>query len=283
MSLGERLRGLLDLTRPGNTVAAAILTATGVFVAYPAALVVGQLQAIAAIIATACATAAGNAINDYYDRDIDRINRPDRAIPRGAVSPRGALAFSALLFFGAIAAAVVLPPLAIGIAVVNLLALIAYTKWFKGLPGVGNVVVALLTGSTFLFGAAAVGDIEDALVLFLLAAVATFTREVVKDVEDIDGDRQEGLRTLPIVVGERRALWLGVLTIAAAVLASPVPYIYGTLGLAYIIVVLPADALMISAALQSFSDPSTSQQRLKVGMFLAAGAFVVGRAAPIVV
>ncbi|WP_117591235.1 geranylgeranylglycerol-phosphate geranylgeranyltransferase [Haloprofundus halophilus] len=278
MSLGERLRGLLDLTRPGNTVAAALLTATGVFVAAPEAILGGQREALAAVAATACATAAGNAVNDYFDREIDRINRPDRAIPRGAVSPRGALVFSLALFLAAVVATAALPFVAIAIAVTNLLALVAYTKLFKGLPGVGNAVVAYLTGSTFLFGAASVGWVSDALVLFLLAAVATFTREVVKDVEDVDGDRKQGLRTLPIVVGERRALWIGVASIALAILASPVPYVSGTLGIVYLVLVVPADALMLGAALQSFRDPSAGQRRLKLGMFLAAGAFIAGRA-----
>ncbi|WP_224449936.1 geranylgeranylglycerol-phosphate geranylgeranyltransferase [Haloprofundus salilacus] len=278
MSLGERLRGLLDLTRPGNTIAAALLTATGAFIATPDAILGGQRAALAAVAATACATAAGNAVNDYFDHEIDRINRPDRAIPRGAVSPGGALAFSVALFLGAVVSAVVLPPLAIAIAVTNLLALVAYTKLFKGLPGVGNAVVAYLTGSTFLFGAAAVGDPADAFVLFLLAAVATFTREIVKDVEDVDGDREEGLRTLPIVVGERRALWVGVATMAVAILVSPVPYVYGTLGIVYLVLVVPADAVMLGAAVQSFRDPAAGQRRLKIGMFLAAGAFLAGRA-----
>ncbi|QCJ48174.1 geranylgeranylglycerol-phosphate geranylgeranyltransferase [Haloprofundus sp. MHR1] len=278
MSLGERLRGLLDLTRPGNTVAAALLTVTGVFVAAPEAILGGQREALAAVAATACATAAGNAVNDYFDREIDRINRPDRAIPRGAVSPRGALVFSLALFLAAVVATAALPFVAIAIAVTNLLALVAYTKLFKGLPGVGNAVVAYLTGSTFLFGAASVGWVSDALVLFLLAAVATFTREVVKDVEDVDGDRKQGLRTLPIVVGERRALWIGVAAIALAILASPVPYVSGTLGIVYLVLVVPADALMLGAALQSFRDPSAGQRRLKLGMFLAAGAFIAGRA-----
>lgn len=279
MSMGVRLRGLLDLTRPGNAVAAGILTFSGGFVA----LGFARLGAVtAAVVATVCATAAGNAINDYFDRDIDRINRPDRPIPRGAVSPRGALAFSALLFFGAIAAAVTLPPLAIGIAVVNLAALVAYTEYFKGYPGVGNVVVGYLTGSTFLFGGAAVGRPFGAATLFVLSALATFTREVIKDVEDVSGDEQEGLRTLPLVVGEDRALQLGVAVLAVAVLASVYPFVVGTFGVVYLALVVPADGVMLHAAVTSFSDPSRSQRRLKLGMFLAAGAFIAGRAAAMV-
>ncbi|PCR90593.1 geranylgeranylglycerol-phosphate geranylgeranyltransferase [Natrinema ejinorense] len=275
MTAGETGRGLLELTRPVNVIAASVLTFIGSFVA--GGLAEKPLATATAVGATALAVGAGNAINDYFDREIDRINQPERAIPRGAVSPRGALAFSLLLFAGAVALAVTLPTLAIAIAAVNLFALIAYTELFKGLPGLGNALVAYLVGSTFLFGAAAVEEIGPAVVLFVLAAVATLTREIVKDVEDIEGDRAEGLNTLPIAIGERRALTVAAGLLVVAVVASPVPYLRGDFGLAYLVVVVPADAVMLVAAYESFADPSSGQSRLKYGMFLAALAFIVGR------
>ncbi|PSQ33668.1 geranylgeranylglycerol-phosphate geranylgeranyltransferase [Halobacteriales archaeon SW_10_68_16] len=269
-------RGYLELTRPINAVAAGVLTATGSFIAG----VGGQYLAVAvATAATVLAVAAGNAINDYFDREIDAINQPDRAIPRGAVSPRGALVFSAVLFLAAVALAFTLPLAALAIAGINLVALVAYTELFKGLPGLGNAVVAYLGGSTFLFGAAAVGNLQAGAVLAFLAAASTFTREIIKDVEDVVGDREEGLRTLPIVVGERPALWVGVAVLAVAVLASPMPYLLGTFDVAYLALVVPADAVMLYACYESFADPTAGQNHIKYGMFLAAAAFVVGRAA----
>jgi geranylgeranylglycerol-phosphate geranylgeranyltransferase len=281
MQPGETVRGLVELSRAGNAVAAGVLTATGAFVASPTLAGLGSqwLPVVAAVVATLAATGAGNAINDYFDREIDRINRPDRPIPRGAVSPRGTLAFSALLFGLAVVGTLLVPRPAQIIAVVNLLALVAYTKLFKGLPGVGNLVVGYLTGSTFLFGGAAVGELSGAVVLFLLAGVATVTREIVKDVEDVAGDREEGLRTLPIAVGERPALWVGVAIMAAAVLASAYPFLAGAFGVAYLLIVVPADAVMLGASVVAFRDPSLGQRRLKHGMYLAAVAFVVGRSA----
>ncbi|MGQ3412320.1 geranylgeranylglycerol-phosphate geranylgeranyltransferase [Natrinema sp. LN54] len=277
MTVGETGRGLLELTRPVNVIAAGVLTFIGAFVA--GGVAEEPVAVAAAVGATALAVGAGNAINDYFDREIDRINQPERAIPRGAVSPRGALVFSIVLFAGAVALALTLPRLAIGIAAVNLLALIAYTELFKGLPGLGNALVAYLVGSTFLFGAAAVDEIGPAVVLFVLAAIATLTREIIKDVEDIEGDREEGLHTLPIAIGERRALVVAAVLLVAAVVASPVPYLLGEFGIAYLLVVAPADAVMLAAAYESFEEPTVGQSRLKYGMFLAALAFIVGRAA----
>lgn len=285
MGIGESVRGLVELTRPGNVVAASVLAFTGAYVAVGLPRSAEQFVAVAAaVVATGLATGAGNAVNDYFDREIDRINRPDRPIPRGAVSPRSALAFSVALLLGATGAAVLLPLPAIVIAVVNLLALVVYTEFFKGLPGVGNAVVAYLTGSAFLFGGAAVGRTfaPAVLILFGLAALATLTREIVKDVEDIDGDREEGLCTLPIAVGERPALVIGAAVMAVAVGASAVPYLRGTFGLAYLALVVPADAVMLYATWEAFSDPSASQRRLKLGTLVAAGAFIAGRTATVV-
>lgn len=269
--------GLLELTRPGNSVAAGVLTFIGAFVAG------GVFQrpgvTLAAVGATLFATAAGMVINDYFDREIDEINAPDRAIPRGAVSSRGALVWSGVLFAGAIVCAVLLPLLAIAIAAINLIALVLYTRAFKGTPGFGNLVVAYLGGSTFLFGGASVGRPMAAVVLFVLAALSTFAREVVKDVEDLEGDRAAGLRTLPVVVGERRALQLAAVTLAIAILASPLPFVWGLFGLVYLVAILPVDAVLALAGWQSFDDPTAGQRLLKYGMYAAAAAFVVGRLA----
>ena len=282
MRTGAAVRGALELTRPVNAVVAGMLTFIGSFVAVPVASL-SAVPVAAAVCATVLATGAGNAINDYFDRDVDRINDPGRPIPRGAISPRGALAFSVGLFLVAVVVALaLLPILAIAIAVVNLVALVTYTEFFKGKPGVGNALVAYLGGSTFLFGGAAVGSVGPTVVLFVLAALSTLAREIIKDVEDVAGDRKEGLNTLPIAVGEPWALRLAAGLLLAAALASPVPYLTGTFGVAYLAVVGPADLVMLAAGYRGFESPSVGQSWLKYGMFFAAAAFVAGRAATVV-
>jgi geranylgeranylglycerol-phosphate geranylgeranyltransferase len=273
----EQLRGAFELMRPGNAVAAGALTFIGAFVAGGSN---APIPAGAAVLATVLATGGGNAINDYFDREIDAINRPDRPIPRDAVPANAALGFSIALFFGAVGLTLLLPPLAIAIAIVNLLALVAYTELFKGLPGIGNALVAYLTGSTFLYGGAAVdGDLTAVLVLFVLAAAATMAREIVKDVEDIEGDRKEDLNTLPIAIGARNATVVAVAFVGFAVVVSPVPYLVGIFGAAYLIGLAPAIVGLAVGTYLSISDPSAGQRWLKGAMFLAAIAFIAGRAA----
>lgn len=277
------VRGLLELTRPGNAIAAGVLTLIGAYVAGAGsgAFASQSLNASAAAVATILAVGGGNAINDYFDREIDSINQPDRPIPRGAVSPRGALVLSSVCFAVAVALALTLSLTAIAIAAIDLVALLTYTELFKGLPGVGNVIVAGLTGSTILFGAAAVtsmrGNLATVGTLSLLAALTTITREIVKDIEDITGDREEGLNTLPIAIGERPALAIASVCVLIAVLASPVPYLLGVFDIAYLVVVIPADLIMLAATVETLRDPERAQSHMKYGMFLAAAAFILGR------
>ncbi|MDB2239707.1 UbiA family prenyltransferase, partial [Halorubrum ezzemoulense] len=91
----DALRGTVELARLRNCVAAGGLTATGAFVAGGGGAALPTARAAATPV---FAVAAGNAINEYFDREIDAVNSPGRPIPRGAVSPRTALATAALWF-----------------------------------------------------------------------------------------------------------------------------------------------------------------------------------------
>ena len=270
-------RGLLELTRPVNAIAAGSLPLLGAIVA--GATTDHALPLMAAILATVLGTGAGNAINDYFDREVDAINRPGRPIPSGTVTPTQALVLTAVLFGVALALTLTLALAAIAIALINLVALVTYTIFFKGTPGGGNLLVGYLVGSAFLFGAAAVGDWRAALVLFALAALATTSRELIKDVEDLAGDVEEGLTTLPAAIGPTRSLHVASGALAVAVVASPLPYLTDQFGAVYLAAVLPADAVMLYGAYLAYDSPGRGQRVVKAGMFLAVVAFVAGRLA----
>lgn len=280
MGPGDRMRGAIELARPGNCLTASVLTFIGALVGGG---VPGKLVATSgAVIATGLAVAAGNGINDYFDREIDATNQPDRPIPRGAVSPQFALGQSLVLFAVAVALALTLPRLAIGIALVNLVLLVTYTTWFKGTAGAGNAVVAFLGGSTFFFGGAAVGGPRRTVVLFALGAFATFGREIIKDIEDMRGDAAAELRTLPLLIGPTRARWIAGASLGIAALASPVPFLLELFGVTYLAVVGPGIATMFYGAIRAGEDPARGQRLVKIGMYIAVLAFIVGHLTPTV-
>lgn len=270
-----RIKALLDVTRPANAVFAGVATLIGAFVAgftvFP-----GVLSAAV----TAMATGGGNAVNDYYDADIDTVNQPDRPIPSGRLPRRDAVIFAAVLLATAFLLTLAfLPPLAIAIGVVNLFVLVGYSSHLKRTPFLGNLAVGFLTGTAFLFGGAAVGGAEYTAALFLLAALATLGREIVKDVEDLEGDREAGARTLPAVIGERRSLAIASTAVITAVILSPAPYLLDQFGAPYLAAVLPADILLLAGAARSWRSPNGGQKLLKIGMYVAMLAFLAARVA----
>lgn len=223
---------------------------------------------------------AGNAINDFFDIRIDSINRPERPIPSGRVGAREALYFSYILFALGTILAFSINPICGSIALVNSLLLIFYAKTLKGTPLLGNLSIGYLTGSTFLFGASVFGlqGLEALFVLFLLAALAITAREIVKDIEDMEGDRQEGADTLPLRIGAKKAGYLAVLVGFLAVFLSPLPYLMSILGLRYLYLVSLADLGFLAAIYQLLArnSPTKSSKMFKIAMFFALIAFVAG-------
>ncbi len=270
--------GLFRITRPANAVFAGIasvvayLIATGMLV--PAVLL---LFAIVALI-----TAAGNVINDYYDIEIDRVNRPDRPIPSGAVTPRAARAYAVTLFLAGLFLCFFTNPLCMAIAIINSVLLALYAAWLKRTLLLGNIAVAYLSGSMFLFGAALAGT--DAIIRIIPFAVMTFfamlARELVKDAEDVEGDRASGAVTLPIRSGIRMAVMLALACGILAAAASLFPAI--SWGAGYLAGILIVDGILLAGCIRALRcrTPqevigSKASALLKGGMFASLVVFVL--------
>jgi geranylgeranylglycerol-phosphate geranylgeranyltransferase len=223
---------------------------------------------------------AGNAINDYFDISIDSINRPERPIPSGRVKLKEAFYFSYLLFTLGTLLALSINLVCGGIAFFNSLLLIFYAKKLKSTPLLGNLSIGYLTGSTFLFGASVFGfrGLRVLFILFLLAALSITAREIVKDIEDIEGDRINGADTLPIRIGVKKASYVAIFTGFLAVFLSPLPYLTSIISSRYLYFVLLADLGFLAAIHQILvrNNPAKSSKMFKIAMFFALLAFIAG-------
>jgi len=258
-----------EILRPFNCMMAAAAAIVGLAIA-------GGLQPGAAallFLTVFLITGAGNAINDYYDREIDAINRPKRPIPSGRVSAKKALYYSLVLFAVGCLCAGLVNQICLTVAAFNSLLLILYARNLKATPLAGNICVAFLTGSAFLFGGAAAGStgLLANRVPFLLSFLVSMSREIAKDIEDMAGDRAGGARTLPILAGERASAALA----AAFALAALVLGFFAPFGRAYLMIVVVADLFFLISVLKiARGDATGSQKALKNGMAVALVAFL---------
>jgi geranylgeranylglycerol-phosphate geranylgeranyltransferase len=259
----------LEIMRPGNCLMAGLAALIGFLVADAKP---EPLTAALVALAVFAVTGAGNAVNDYFDREIDAVNRPGRPIPSNRISPDRALAWSIALFALGCILAFFINPIALAIAIFNSILLYLYARNLKVTPFAGNLAVGYLSGSTFLFGGAAGSNVEITTFLFLLASLATLAREIEKDIEDVAGDRSSGARTLPIVIGERKSSLLAATFVVAAIVLS---YL-APLGRAYLAAVTVADLLFLAALVSILKDEAPKAQKmLKAGMAAALVAFLV--------
>ncbi|MFW6048449.1 MAG: UbiA family prenyltransferase [Candidatus Natronoplasma sp.] len=219
-------------------------------------------------------TAAGNTLNDYMDRETDKINHPDRPIPSGKVSPKTALVFSATMFGIGIILSFLLEPWIPQIIVISAVVLmIAYEKKFKREGLAGNLIISTLTGMVFIFGGSIYGELYLPTLFGLLAFLATVGREIVKDIQDVEGDINRN--TFPMRVGHKKAEITASVFIIGAVVLSPFPYILNLLSISYLLVVLVADAIFIYSLLL-LTSAEKSQRFIKLAMVIAMIALLTG-------
>ncbi len=275
----RKLGGILRLIRPLNVLIASLTVG--------AASVLGgagsnSLELILLGMLTGALVSAGaNAINDYFDYEIDKINRPERPIPRGDVTRADALAVWVGTSLGGISINIFLPFSALGIVAGSLVVLYWYSAYWKRTALAGNLVVALMTAMAFVYGGAVGGKLENTIIPALFAALINLAREIVKDIEDMEGDRQGKARTFPIRYGRRTAIAVatGVLAVLCIVLWIPVGAgIYGTL---FAVLVLPVNAAVITVIVMLWKDSSRENLRrqsavLKATMVMGLIAVVVG-------
>jgi geranylgeranylglycerol-phosphate geranylgeranyltransferase len=222
---------------------------------------------------------AGNAINDYLDKESDKINHPDRPIPSGKLKPAHALYFSIIFFIISLVLSFLLSFIvgygALLVVLIALVSQIAYEKKFKHEKIIGNIIIGTQTALAFIFGGVIVGKTVITGIIAIAVFLSIAGREVVKDIEDIRGDKDR--TTLPMKIGVRNAGIVASMLISLAVLISLLPYYpLHQFGWEYLLLVSIADVLFIGSIPVIFKDARLARRTLKFAMLIAIFAFIAG-------
>jgi geranylgeranylglycerol-phosphate geranylgeranyltransferase len=210
-----------------------------------------------AIIAGLCGgliDAGGNIINDYFDIEIDRINKPERPLPSGSISKGGSIALYIMSTSAGIILSLNLDPISSSIVIFSAIMLFLYSFRLKFIPLVGNLTIAFMTGLAFIFAGSVAGNFKDSLIPASFAFLINLGREIMKDIEDMDGDMRCGVRTFPIVSGIERAILMINLTLALLILITPLPYLLKFYNFYYLITVIFVDLILIYVILSLLRD-----------------------------
>jgi len=226
---------------------------------------------------------SGMVINDIYDIEIDKINRPERPIPRGVIT----LKHAKYLFVGVLSIGLVLSIIHNFILDLNFLNVIIaaifgfmgwlYAKWGKKSGFFGNIIVSISFSIGLIYGAI-LNSFQIPIYIyyfFLTCFFLLLSREIIKGCEDIEGDKEQGVKTLAIQIGIKKSAYTSMIFAILAIIFFILPiftniinkFLYSISMVFGIIVVLYAVILILKSNLkkESFS---------KISLLLKAGAFL---------
>lgn len=206
-------------------------------------------------------TGAANTINDFFDIEIDRINKPSRPLPAGLVSPSQVRNWSFILFATGIGLSFFINSIAFIIAVTSSLLLYFYSYKLKRTILWGNLAVSLVSALAFIYGGIAVERVEMAFIPAIFAFFYHYGREILKDVEDVPGDRVQNAKTFPIVYGLNPSRLLITTIFLLLILLTYIPYNIGIFGKVYLAVVFVGVDLFLLYVIYSLWK-NTSKENL---------------------
>tara|TARA_R100001530_G_scaffold99884_2_gene69453 strand:+ start:687 stop:1598 length:912 start_codon:yes stop_codon:yes gene_type:complete len=195
----------------------------GLFQAFRVETALNHLGFALLVIATICIAAAGNIINDIYDVEIDKINKPSKVLIGKKISERRANRLFIILNITGVAigfylANTIEKPGFAALFIVFSALLYLYASYLKGMLLIGNILISALVAMSLII--VALFDLLPTITLqnqamqstvfkivlhyALFAFSINFIREIVKDLQDINGDKKGGMNTLAIALGRKR-------------------------------------------------------------------------------
>ncbi|MGB0934231.1 MAG: geranylgeranylglycerol-phosphate geranylgeranyltransferase [Lishizhenia sp.] len=262
------------------------------------------------VISTVLIAAAGNIINDYFDIRADRVNRPERLIIGKHIKKRWAIVLHWIINFIAFGIAIYLSYtfqtfwyVFIHLLSINLLWY--YSSHLKRTMVIGNIIIALLTAlvpllvgifyNPFLIDStSALYPFEGVLnttnwILYfsislgLFAFFLNWSREIIKDIEDVNGDKIIRAKTLPIALGNKKAKWIATAVIFIPILVTVSLYPLYTISGLTLLAFYPVfgSALFVLLALFFLWKKDANKKTIKISHNCVKLAMICGLFLPI--
>lgn len=268
-----------SIVRPLNVLIGFASVYVGAFVAKPFVL---SIEVVIACVSASAILAGGNVINDYYDRDLDRVNKAHRPLPAGKIKANAARTFAIILFTFGLFLAIFVSPAALCVASFATVGLYYYSFRLKRTVLWGNLTVSLISALAFIYG----GIAADAWTLAITPGGFAFCfhlgREIIKDIEDVDADRTEDASTLPITRGVPFALCVATCVFVTLIVLTFVPFWLNIYGGVYLAIVVPGvDFVIVVLLFLMWNNPLPNvfgriSQVLKIDMFVGLVAVIAG-------
>jgi len=214
----------LSIIRPQNCIIGGLTVIAGIAIAYNIQFPFGDLASLSAFldlfiygyITYFLVAAGGNVVNDIFDIEVDKINRPHRALPSGRMTIRQAWIYVGFLsILGIIFAWIPGRPISAIIVIIFEIIGYVYAAKVKTLGLAGNFMVAFSFAFGVLYGSMILAEVTalsiwyaipiPAWLFFFTAFLILQARETIKGAEDVEGDALRNVRTIARIYGYKTA------------------------------------------------------------------------------
>ena len=230
------IKAYFFITRPVNVVLTFLVVIVGALICINGDYSINKI--LLAAVAAALTAGAGNIINDIFDKEADKINHPERPMAKGIISTGNAWIEYFILTLLAVAASYLISQTALVVVFLTSVLLYLYSARLKKIPLLGNITVAYLTGLAFIFGGIAVNNVSGALIPAVFAFFINFIRELIKDMDDIEGDTKVGLQTFPKRFGTKASIILITFLTITLIAFTFYPFIKNIYNIEFFVIVM---------------------------------------------
>jgi len=276
----NKILAVIKISRPINFFITALSIYVACIICSSDKLVI--ISALFASISGGLIASAGNIINDIFDIKIDEINRPGRVLPKKELTVNQAWLMYFIFNVVGIWLVINLNITVISIAALSIVIVYLYSWKIKKISLAGNFVVSIMTALAFFYGGVVVNNVKDALIPAGFAFLINLIREIVKDMEDIEGDRANGIETFPIKNGSAAAAKLAIVIAVLLILFTFVPFIWKIYKIEYFILVMISVNVLLVYFIKSISintqkeNLSRLSKLLKLNMMIGLIAIYIG-------
>ena len=267
----KKIKGLIKLLRPELPFAA------GVSVILGEIITLGNLPSLSELFLGFMwgffLSGSAMILNDYFDIEVDKINAPNRPLPSGLISSSEAIIFTIIMTLLGLSVSFFINRAAVLLYIIFWVIGFLYNWKFKEKGLLGNLFVSFSVSITIILGSIVVGNPWNIVVMIFSMMLFVFDlgEEIAADAMDIAGDKKRNIKSVAIVIGRKKALYISFLLFIIFIVLSFLPVIFNLFGVSYLFVISLTNIMILFWGIKLIKYQTIKEGRIYIRRLYLSG------------